>query len=57
MLNMVYKKAEFRAQTLQTEIQRDLLSYKWDRVHIYELDGILLGFCPLQNTNFFSGIG
>lgn len=56
MLNVDYRKAEFRAQTLQTEIQRDLLSYKSNRMQVYELDGTLLGFCPLQNTNFLSGI-
>lgn len=57
MLSMTCKKTDFRAQTLETKIQRDLLSNKWDRLLVYGLNDMLLGFCSLQNSSFISDIG
>lgn len=57
MLNVACKNAVFRVHTLWTEIQRDLLSNKRDGSYVYVLNDKLLGFCPLQNSNFLSGIG
>lgn len=50
MLSMTCKKTDFRAQTLETKIQRDLLSNKWDRLLVYGLNDMLLGFHLLQNS-------
>lgn len=53
----VCMKTDFRAQTLETKFQRDLLSNKWDRLLVYGLSDMLLGFCSLQNSNSLSDFG
>lgn len=57
MLSIICKKTDFRAQTLETKFQRVLLSNKWDRLIVYRLNDMLLGFSSLQNSNSLSDFG